>query len=85
MKLEKKWHEASWSVGMLSSGEMLSPVGDLTNSLAMGDSDSIDDGELAMLLLSEDDEATDPFLLAFCALLSVALVSLRNTRSNSSL
>lgn len=93
MKLEKKWQLANCSVGMLSCGEMLllllpSALGERMNSRAMGDSESSEhvvDGELTALPLS-DLLSTEPLRPpAFCARRSVALVSLRKTRSNSSL
>lgn len=95
MKLEKKWQLASCSVGMLSQGEMLleepSLLGERANSRAMGESDSSEssehvvEGELTALPLSDlaSTEALRP--PSFCARRSVALVSLRKTRSNSSL
>lgn len=69
------------------NSEKPSPVGERINSLAMGESESRDDvGEEAALLLLAVDDTTEPLRpAAFCTLRSVALVSLRKTRSKSSL
>lgn len=69
------------------NSEKPSPVGERMNSLAMGESESSEDvGEEAALLLLAIDDTTEPLRpLAFCTLRSVALVSLRKTRSKSSL
>jgi hypothetical protein len=91
MKLERKWHEASCSVGMLSPGEMVSlaATGGAAMALAAGEGSSPADEEglfpLPLVVLADDEGTAHPFLLAFCALLSVALVSFRNISSNSSL
>lgn len=71
------------------NSEKPSPVGERMNSLAMGESESSEDvGEEAALLLLAVD-TTEPLrpaaAAAFCTLRSVALVSLRKTRSKSSL
>lgn len=94
MKLEKKWQLASCSVGMLSNGEMgpLEPsvVGERMKSFTTGLSEaSVEAGEVALLLLlplSDLAVSTQPLRPpVFCARLSVAFVSLRKMRSNSSL
>lgn len=68
------------------NSEKPSPVGERMNSLAIGESESSEDvGEEAALLLLAVD-TTEPLRpAAFCTLRSVALVSLRKTRSKSSL
>lgn len=105
MKLDRKWHEASCSVGMLSPGEMVTLAacccGRAATALAAAGEGSspalVDEGlfplplvVVVVVVLADDDDDDDeetahPFLLAFCALLSVALVSFRNISSNSSL
>lgn len=85
MKLERKWFEANCSVGMLSWGEMLSPDDALVNALVICDNESVDGGDFSFVVLLDEEDAAHPFLLTFCALLSVALVSFRNISSNSSL
>lgn len=90
MKLLKKWHDASCSVGMLRSLVKPSPAGERMNSRAMGDSESRDE-------VTGDEAALGPPVVAMvatellrpvvfrCTLRSVARVSLRKTRSKSSL
>ena len=72
-KLARKWHEASCSGGTARAGWML-------NSSSWGD-----EKEKVASGLGRPSFCARAFRLAFCALRSVALVSLRKTRSNSSL
>lgn len=73
-------------LSILVNSEKPSLVGDRMNSFAIGESESMDEvgDEAALLLLAVD--TTEPLRpAAFCTLRSVDLVSLRKTRSKSSL
>jgi hypothetical protein len=97
-KLETKWHCACVSVGMrmagitaISKGDLLKLKHPLTSpeleepAESGGSAQSLSGPREDALLEEELAAEVLPFLLAFCALRSVALVSLRSIRSNSSL
>lgn len=87
-KLDRKWQVARVSMGTCNAGVMVMPDGDLVRSfLDVGESSSC--GEMGVIgscpafpILAV---APARFLFPLRARFSVALVSLRKTRSNSSL
>lgn len=74
------------STGIWMAGMMAISSGDLMTCLTAGEMlPSKDNGRTSAWVRTPDPWPGETLLLAFCALRSVALVSLRKIRSNSSL